>query len=193
MVRTTFVTPEPVVLEGFQAILKKTQYGYTLSAVIDDYLIRQLEVDREDGLKWALSKVNNPKRSVCKPEPWEEVSNGKYKVKFSWDEKAKPPIVDTEGTPIIDERTPIYSGSKVKLAFFQKPYVLKDKETYGTTLKLVGVQVVSVNSEAGIDAGDLATEDLTEMFGTTEGYKVSEPNPKANLTEEEIDKNLLDF
>ena len=39
----------------------------------------------------------------------------------------KPGIVDTEGTPITEDETPLYSGSKVKLAFFQKPYILKDK------------------------------------------------------------------
>jgi hypothetical protein len=28
MARTTFVTKEPVVLEGYQAVLKPSQYGY---------------------------------------------------------------------------------------------------------------------------------------------------------------------
>jgi hypothetical protein len=46
----------------------------------------------------------------------------------------------------------LYSGSKVKLAFRQKPYILRDGITYGTTLKLVGIQVVALNSSAGVDA-----------------------------------------
>ena len=48
--------------------------------------------------------LKNPKRSVAKPEPWEEVTDGVYKIKFSWNEENKPPIVDTEGTVITDER-----------------------------------------------------------------------------------------
>ena len=58
-------------------------------------------------------------------------------------------VVDSEGTPIVDENMPLYSGSKVKLGFFQKPYILKDGVTYGTSLKLVGVQVVELGGSTG--------------------------------------------
>ena len=68
-------------------------------------MIDKLEADRPDSLKWAESKLKNPKRSVLKPEPWEEVSDGKYVIKFSWNEEKRPAIVDTEGTPVTDERT----------------------------------------------------------------------------------------
>ena len=95
MARTTFVTKEPVVLEGFQAILKPGQFGYKLSAVIDQDLVENLEEDRTETLKWAESKLKNPKRASLKPEPWEEVSEGKFMVKFSWNEETKPPVVDT--------------------------------------------------------------------------------------------------
>ena len=163
MARNTFVTPEPVVLEGYQAVLQPSKFGYSLRAVVDQDMVNKLEDDRTEGLKWAESKLKNPKRSVLKPEPWEEVSDGKYTVKFNWNEEAKPPVVDTEGTAITDDRTPIYSGSKVKLAFYQKPYVLKDQTTYGTSLKLVGVQVVTCNGQAGVDTGDMAPEDVAEL------------------------------
>ena len=133
-------------------------------------MIDALEVDRAENLKWAESKLKNPKRSTLKPEPWEEVADGQYKVKFSYNDETKPPIVDTEGTPITDESTPLYSGSKVKVAFYQKPYILKDGVTYGTTLKLVGVQVVSLSSSAGTDSGDLSSEEVAELFGNTKGY-----------------------
>ena len=176
MARTTFITPEAVTLEGFQAILQPTKFGYALSAVFDEDMINKLDEDRTESLKWAQSKLKNPKRSVLKPEPWEEVATNKYKAKFSWNEENRPPVVDTEGTPITDARTPLYSGSKVKLAFFQKPYILKDGTTYGTSLKLVGIQVVVANGSAGVDTGDLGADDVAEMFGTTEGFKVSDPN-----------------
>ena len=123
MARNTIVTEQPVVLEGYQAVLKPGKFGYKLMAVVSQDIADKLEEDRVDSLKWCESKLKNPKRSVCKPEPWEEVSEGKYQVKFSWNEDTKPPIVDTEGTVITDEETPLYSGSKVKLAFFQKPYI----------------------------------------------------------------------
>jgi len=176
MSRNTFVTEQPVVLEGYQAVMKPSQYGYSLSAIVGQDIVDKLEDDREETLKWAESKLKNPKRSVLRPEPWEEVSEGKYKVKFAWKEEAKPPIVDTEGTPITDVSVPIFSGSKVKLAFYQKPYILKDGVTYGSSLKLKAVQVVSVNGSAGVDVGDMSTEDVAELFGTTAGYKTSEPN-----------------
>ena len=176
MARNTFVTPEPVVLEGYQAVMQPSKFGFSLKAIVDDELINKLEDDRADLVKWCESKLKNPKRSVQRPEPWEEVSEGKYIVKFSWNEETKPPIVDTEGTPVTDTRTPVYSGSQVKLAFYQKPYVLKDQTTYGTSLKLVGVQVVTCNGQAGVDTGDMAPEDVAEMFGKTQGFKTNDPN-----------------
>ena len=174
--RKTFTTKEPVVLDGYQAVLKPSKFGYSLSCLVDEPLINDLTHDRADTLKWAESKLKNPKRSVLKPEPWEEVSDDVYKVKFSWNEENRPPVVDTEGTPITDENVPIYGGAKVKVAFYQKPYILKDGVTYGTSLKLLGVQVVSINSEAGVDSGDLSAEDVAALFGNTKGFKTSEPN-----------------
>lgn len=187
MPRNTLVTKEPVILEGFQAIMKPSKFGYSLSTVVDQAMVDALEEDRVETLKWCESKLKNPKRSVCKPEPWEEVSDGQYKVKFSWNEDNKPPVVDTEGTPLTDEGTPLYSGSKVKVAFYQKPYILKDGITYGTSLKCVGVQVVSLNSEAGVDTGDMSSEDVVALFGTTKGYKAAEPNVTATEVTEEDD------
>ena len=176
MTRNTFVTPEPVVLEGYQAVMTPSKFGYSLGAIVSQDIVDKLEDDRTESLKWAESKLKNPKRSVLKPEPWEEVNEGQYKVKFSWNEDTRPPVVDTEGTLITDERLPIYSGSKVKLALYQKPYILRDGVTYGTSLKLKGIQIVSLSSSAGVDVGDMSTEDVVELFGTTAGFKVSEPN-----------------
>ena len=186
MPRTIHKTEQPVVLEGFQAVLKPSKFGYSLATTLPGEMIDALEADRVENLKWAESKLKNPKRSTLKPEPWEEVADGQYKVKFSYNDETKPPIVDTEGTPITDESTPLYSGSKVKVAFYQKPYILKDGVTYGTSLKLVGVQVVSVSSSAGTDSGDLSSEEVAELFGNTKGYKTSEPNVVPN-TEEDVD------
>jgi len=187
MTRTIHKTEQPVVLEGYQAVLKPSKFGYSLSALVDSDLVEKLEEDRVESLKWAETKLKNPKRSTLKPEPWEEVTEGQYKIKFSWNEDSKPPVVDTEGTHITDESIPMYSGSRVKLAFYQKPYILKDGVTYGTSLKLVGVQLVALNNSAAVDTGDMAAEDVAALFGTTAGFKASEPNITTTSTDTEDD------
>ena len=187
MPRQIHKTAQPVVLEGFQAVMKPSKFGYSLSAMVDQTMADVLDEDRIESLKWAETKLKNPKRSTLKPEPWEEVADGQYKVKFSWNEETRPPVVDTEGTPITDEAVPLYSGSRVKLAFYQKPYILRDGVTYGTSLKLVGVQVVSINGTAGVDTGDMSAENVAALFGKTEGFKANEPNITTTHTVEEED------
>ena len=178
---------DTVTLEGFQAILEPGKFGYSLSAVVDDKVVDKLETERAEVLKWAESKLKNPKRATLKPTPWEEVSDGKYKLKFSWGEDKRPPVVDTEGTPVTNTKTPLYGGSTVKLGFFQKPYILRDGITYGSSLKLVGVQVVSVKSDgAGVDTGELGEDEVADLFGKTNGFKAGEP-PAENAEEETED------
>ncbi len=80
------VTDE-VTLEGFQAVLEPGKFGYSLSAVVNSEVVDKLETERADVLKWAESKLKNPKRATLKPTPWEEVADGKYKLKFSWNEE----------------------------------------------------------------------------------------------------------
>ena len=190
MSRTIHTTPSPVTLEGFQAVMKPSQYGYSLKAVVGKELIDRLEEERIDALKWAESKLKNPKRSTLRPEPWEEVAKGKYIVKFAWNEDKKPPIVDTEGTLITDQNTPVYEGSTVKLGFIQKPYLLRDGVTYGTSLKLSGVQLVSLKSGAGIDSGDLGEAEVAELFGTCKGYKANDPNITSTPAEDVDDEDF---
>ena len=190
MTQSIHVTQQPVVLEGYQAVLKPSKFGYSLSALLDTTLIEVLEDDRKETLKWAESKLKNPKRSVLKPEPWEEVSEGKYKTKFSWNEENRPPVVDSEGTPITNADLPVYSGSKVKLAFKQKPYILKDGVTYGTSLKLVGVQVVELGGGAGVDRSELGNTEVAALFGQTTGFKASAV--PATVTDEASDDVVED-
>jgi len=181
--KTTHVTDE-IKLEGFQAILEPGKFGYSLSAVVTEQLIDKLEAERTEVLKWAESKLKNPKRATLKPTPWEEVAEGKYKLKFSWSEDRRPPVVDSEGTVVQNKKTPLYGGSTVKLAFFQKPYIMKDGVTYGSSLKLQGVQIVSLNTEAGISADDLSDKEISDLFGQTEGFKASDVPPETEQDED---------
>ena len=187
MSRTIHKTDKPVTLEGFQAILSPSKFGYSLAAVVDESIVDKLETERAEVLKWAESKLKIPKRSTLKPEPWEEVSEGKYKIKFSWNEDNRPPVVDTEGTQVTDAKTPLYGGSTVKLGFYQKPYILRDGVTYGSSLKLVGVQVISVKGEAGVDTGDLHADAVAELFGKSSGFKTADPNVTPTTDDEEED------
>ena len=193
MPRTIHKTEKPVTLEGFQAILAPSKFGYSLSAVVDTDVIDQLENERAEVLKWAESKLKNPKRSTLKPEPWEEVADGKYKIKFSWNEETRPPVVDTEGTQVTDTKTPLYAGSTVKLGFYQKPYILRDGVTYGSSLKLVGVQVISVKGEAGVDTGDLDADEVAELFGKSAGFKAADPNIIPDTTPSSVEDDEEDF
>ena len=175
-----------VTLDGYQAILEPGKFGHSLSAIVGDEVVDKLETERVEVLKWAESKLKNPKRATLKPTPWEEVAEGKHKLKFSWGEDRKPPVVDTEGTPITNTKTPLYGGSTVKLGFYQQPYILRDGVTYGSSLKLVGIQVVELKSDAaGVDSGDMSTEDVAGLFGKTSGYKTTAPVDIADPPNEE--------
>ena len=187
MVKQNVHVTDNVKLEGFQAILEPGKFGYSLSAVVDASVVDPLETERTDVLKWAESKLKNPKRATLKPTPWEEVAEGKYKLKFSWSEDKRPPVVDTEGTPVTDTKTPLYGGSTVKLGFYQKPYILRDGVTYGSSLKLVGVQVVELNKEAaGTDSGDLNETEVADLFGKTDGYTASAVQETTDVEDEDF-------
>ena len=188
MARTIHKT-DNVTLEGFQAVLSPSKFGYSLSAVVDSKTIDMLESERVDVLKWAESKLKNPKRATLKPTPWEEVAEGKHKIKFSWGEDKRPPVVDAEGSPLTDTKIPLYGGSSVKLGFYQKPYILRDGVTYGSSLKLVGVQVVSVKGTAGVDTGDLDAGEVAELFGKTSGFKTSDPNVTPTVANDKEDED----
>jgi hypothetical protein len=190
MARPIHVTPQPVVLDGYQAVMKPSKFGYSLSAIVDQAFIDSIQDDYEEGLKWAESKLKNPKRGSRKPEPWEEVSEGQFKIKMSWNEDNRPTVVDTEGTLITDENVPIYSGSLMKLAVQVKPYALKDGVTYGSSLKLKGAQLISASGGAGFDSGDLTEEDVAALFGKAKGFKQAEPNVTTTPVVEDEDEDI---
>ena len=191
MPKNVHVTDE-IKLEGFQAILEPGKFGYSLSAVVDESTIDALELERQALLGWAESKLKNPKRATLKPTPWEEVADGKYKIKFSWGEDKRPGVVDTEGTPITDKKTPLYGGSTVKLGFFQKPYILRDGVTYGSSLKLLGVQVVAVGEGAAVDTDSMNEEQVADMFGKTDGFVAVQTarNPETETIDEQEEEDF---
>ena len=59
--------------------------------------------------------------------------------------------------------------------------------TYGTSLKIAGVQVVSIQSKAGVDSGDLDEAGVAELFGKCQGFKAEEPNVEAAGTPSSVE------
>jgi len=44
-----------------------------------------------------------------------------------------------------------------------------------------------VSNSAGVDTGDLDATEVAELFGTTSGYKTSDPNVTPSTNDEEED------
>ena len=44
-----------------------------------------------------------------------------------------------------------------------------------------------MNSQAGVDTGDLDATEVAELFGTTSGFKASDPNVTPSTDAEEED------
>ena len=66
------------------------------------------------------------------------------------------------------------------MLFRSKPYT---KPSLGTTLKVLGVQVLELAAGAVTDSGDLSEDDVIALFAKSAGFKQSAPAPKAAATE----------
>ena len=136
--------------------------------------LEQAEADREELLEWAKSKAPNPRRCEVALTKWDE--EGLVKYSYS-DEKPKgiPIFVDTEGQ-LIDKAVlkDVRKGTKVKLIVQQGPYVFGNK--VGTRLLVKGVQIIELSSGNGsVDSGDMSADDVAAIFGSTTGFKQSDP------------------
>ena len=70
-----------------------------------------------------------------------KTGQGQFEATFSWKEGREPTIVDTKGNLLKNAEMPLYSGSKVKLSFYQSGYNLPDGQTIGTKLHPEAIQV----------------------------------------------------
>ena len=46
---------------------------------------------------------------------------------------------------------------------------------------------MALNNSAAVDTGDMAAEDVAALFGTTAGFKASEPNVTTTVNDTEDD------
>lgn len=163
------------VLEGFVNVYEPSGkfnnccFAYRLPADV----LEQAEEDREELLTWAKSKVENPKRIALNPPKWDD--EGLVKFSFEGDTGRPAPIfVDTEGQ-VVEKSVlrDVRKGTKVRLIVQQTPYT---KPSLGTTLKVVGVQIVELATGSGaVDSGTLTADDIAGIFGEVEGFKASAP------------------
>ena len=136
-------------------------------------VLEQAVKDREELLTWARTKVENPKRIALNPEKWDD--EGLVKVSFDGDTgRARPVFVDSSGDVIpMAVLKSARAGTKVKIACQQTPYT---KPAMGTTIKVIGVQVIElVSGNGAVDSGNLSVDDVAAMFGKTEGFKADSP------------------
>jgi hypothetical protein len=180
----TYTTKEPVVLEGYQSIFSPNKFGKcSLTCIIGDELVEQLEKDRPAALEWARDKAKS-KRVNVKLEPWEPVADGKYKITLRWNPDHAFPIIDADTNPITEE-IPLYSGSTVKVAFDQRPYAMAD--AIGTSLRIKALQVITCNTGKAADIGSLDEKGAADLFGKTEGFNINEANIVVKKEEDEDD------
>ena len=51
------------------------------------------------------------------------------------------------------------------------------------------MQVISVQTGAGVDTGDLDEDGVAELFGKTSGYKADEPNVTPDTTPASVEED----
>ena len=169
------------VLEGFINLVEPSGrynnccFKFTLPSDV----MAEAEKDREELLAWIETKVTG--RVALNFPKWTE--DGLVSYTFDGDTgRARPVFVDSNGDPVdLSVLKTVAKGTKVKIICQQVPYT---KPAKGTTLKVLGVQIIElVTMNGASDSGTLSTEDVVEMFGTTEGFKASEPQVKQANTE----------
>ena len=162
-------------LEGYLNVYEDSgKYeNRTFSYRIPEDVLKQVEKDRSELLKWVDSKLENQKRVALNPAPYDDEGLCKYSYSDQ-DKKPVPVFVDTEGSPLSEsDRQNLRKGTKAVLIVNQTPYT---KPAKGTSLKVVGVQVTKLVTASGAsDSGDLSVEDVNAIFGTRSGYKASTP------------------
>ena len=167
-------------LEGFINVAEPSgKYNNMCFAFkLPSNVLEQAEEDYVGLMDWAKSKVPNPNRVPISARKWDE--EGLVKYSFGGDTN-RPDLVfvDTEGS-ILDKSTrgSIRKGTKVRIICDQKPYT---KPNLGTTIKVLGVQVVELVAGEVADSGNLSPDDVVAMFGKepVAGFVAASPSPKA--------------
>lgn len=146
------------------------------SYMIPPETLEQVESDRAELIKWAKSKSGGRVQEAM--TPWDDGGICKYSYGAgdgSRKPKPEPVFVDCDGQPV--EKSvlkDVRKGTQVNLIVDQKPYSMGPN--VGTSMRVIGVQIVKLVTAGGaVDSGELSADDVAGMFGSTDGYKQSEP------------------
>lgn len=159
----------------------------TFSFRLPAEVLERAEGDREELLTWARSKVTG--RVNTNLPKWDD--EGLVKISYGGETGREAPVfIDADGSVLEDSvRASIRKGTKVRLIVDQKPYT---KPSLGTTLKVLGVQVLELVSGAVADSGDLSEDDVIALFQKSAGFKQSSPAPR-KAEAEQPEEDSYDF
>jgi hypothetical protein len=182
-------------LEGFVSVGEPggKYNNMTMAFRIPADRLPDFEADYEAAIEWAKSKVG-PGRVSVEPQKWDE--EGVVKYTFGG-ENGKPdfPFVDCDGEILSRElRASIRKGTKVRLIINLNGYPYGNK--VGCSFKVLGAQVLELNSGAVTDSGSLSDEDVVALFVKNykgAGYKVDETAPRAVANAEAEKEPAYDF
>jgi hypothetical protein len=160
-------------LEGYINALKPAGKfkNCTIGFTIPESELPKFEEAYQRSLDWGASKMAG-KRHTQELQKWDEA--GFVKVSYGGPDTSHGmfPWVDTDGVPVPLD-TDVRAGTVVKLIIDTKPYVYGNK--VGMSLKVRGAQIIQLMSGNGGDSGELSTDDVASLLGTTEGFKAGAP------------------
>jgi hypothetical protein len=141
--------------------------------------IEEFEKTHQELLAWGKSKLDNPGRVAVNPTKWDDEGLVKYSFDGETGRK-RPHFIDTVGDVVPTEvLNSVRKGTKVRIIVNHTPYT---KPALGTTLKVLGVQIVElVSGNGAVDRGeDLTADEIADMFGVgkvgeIKGFEVAKP------------------
>ena len=154
---------------------------------VPEDVLTDMEKDREELLAWAKTKAGRVSTNLPK---WDD--SGLIKYSFDGDTgRKRPHFVDTDGDVVdLSVLKSVRKGTKVRIVCQQTPYT---KPAMGTTIKVLGVQIVElVSGNGAVDSGDLSAADVAAMFGKVDGFKAETPVVR-DEREEEVSSDSYDF
>ena len=131
MTNKVFLTPEPVrLLES---------HGQSLIALVPNFVINELQQDRDEQLQHVLQSVQQ-RGGQCLPPPWTPHDEQCHAIALQWSDATRPHTLDRDCQPWIGDELPAQGDQLVRLAMQQKPYLQQDGMGCGTVLRLIGIQ-----------------------------------------------------
>jgi len=171
-------------LSGEQYVYNQNKRGrHQLSAVLGREDLQGYEEEREELIKIGrLQKYNDRKKlNLQNDYSKRDLADGKCVYTFRWGPDTPMPIWDASRNKLT-QPAGLNSGAKVCLCFQQQfygqhlpeagPERQHSKPQHGTTLRLLGIQVIE---EVASDGMPMTEDDIANLFEVRPGFIRSEP------------------